>query len=243
MQRNGNHLTVDDDLVVLIKSRCWNTIIQKLNKRVPVEATAPIQTSVRAGYISQLSAIHLACEQNPSYEVVDALLAACPESIRWPKDPGNQLPLHDACTWRASSKVIGFLVAAYPKASKQHDNLGNLPLHCACFSGASIDVIEILLCTFPGAVLCQNLQGSTPRDIVQRLRHSNRKYVLKLIEQASLELLKKQRKKSDTLKELNRKAGSHKELKHHRINISRSESLSGSIEVELADPDDEMLWI
>lgn len=241
--RDGDHLTVHDDLVVLIKARCWDIVVDKLKKKTPIEATNQIQTTVRAGYLAQLSAIHLSCEQNPTYEVVDALLSVCPDSIMWPKNPGNQLPLHDACTWGASPDVIGFLLAAYPKSSKKQDNLGNLPLHCACFSGASLKVIESLLCIFPGAILCQNLQGSTPRDVVQRLKHSNRKAILTLIEQVSLELLKKKRKESDVRKEMNPTEGNCNNLKHHRINISRSDSLSGSIEVELADPEEEMLWI
>ena len=228
---------------MLIKSCCWNIVVDKLKKKNINEATNPVQTTVRAGYLSQLSALHLACEQSPTYEVVDALLSVCPDSIKWPKNPGNQLPLHDACTWGASPEVIGFLLAAYPKASKRQDNLGNLPLHCACFSGASVEVVESLLCTFPAAILCQNLQGSSPRDVVQRLKHFNRKEILALIDQVSLELLKKKRKESDILKEMNPTKGNGNALKHHKINISRSESLSGSIEVELADPEDEMLWI
>ena len=182
----------NDDLITLIKRHQWNLIIENIDFFSPMLQN-PIVSAVRAGYNAKLSALHLACEQNPTYEVMDALVSACPASITWRTLPGGQLPLHLAATWKASSSVIGFLIAANPRAARQIDGLGNLPLHSACFSGAPEEVIESLLCTFPKAIHIRNNLGSSPADVARRLSHRNKKPVLNLIERVSLELLKKRR--------------------------------------------------
>ena len=200
--RNGNYDDRSDtkssdldvnDLFALIKERKWDLIVENIDF-LQSQANKRIECEVRAGYTANVSALYLACEQEPTYEALDALVSACPGSTSWRKQPGGELPLHAACTWGASSAVVGFLLAASPDSARQREALcGNLPLHCACFSGASEDIIESLLCTHPKAAGGRNVQGSTPRDIVCRLSHANRKEILNLIESVSLELLKKKR--------------------------------------------------
>jgi hypothetical protein len=181
-----------DDIVSLIKRREWKIIEEKIDDFIPT-IKYPIHTLTRAGYMSKLSALHLACEQNPTYEVVDSFVNVCRGALKMRQQPGGELPLHVAATWNASLSVIGFLLAAYPDAVKQRDFLGNLPLHCACFSGANEYIITSLLGAHPQAVNAHNAQGSKPRDIVKRLSHKNKKQVIDLIDRANLELLEKER--------------------------------------------------
>jgi len=192
-ERGANTDVVDlKDLFALIKDRRWDVIVENIEV-LQSQAAKRIKCEVKAGYDGEVSALYLACEQEPTYEVLDALVNACPASTSWRKTPGGELPIHAACTYGASKAVVGFLLAASPDTARQRDNLGNLPLHCACFSGAPESIIESLLCTNPKAANARNVQGSTPRDIVRRLSHSNRQEILNLIENVSLELLKKKR--------------------------------------------------
>jgi ankyrin repeat protein len=183
----------EERLLSLIRRQEWQTIVERTEDFVPI-IRAPLLTTVQGGYNAKTSVLHLTCEQNPTYEVVDTLVSACPGAVTWRMNPGGQLPLHLATTWKASLSVIGFLLAANPLSARQVDCLGNLPLHCACFSGASEEIIESLLCTNPNGVNKRNKQGSTPQDIVRRLSHRNKKSVLSLFERVSLELLKHKRR-------------------------------------------------
>ena len=183
------------DIISLIKRQEWETIIKRIESFSPI-IKIPLHATFRGGYIAKASALHLVCEQNPTYEVLDALVSVCPAALTWRKIPGGSLPIHVAATWKASSSVIGFLAAANPHSAKQKDEFGNLPLHCACYSGASKKVIESLLCTNPLTVNAKNASGSKPRDIVKRLSHGNKKDVLNLIDRVSLELRQKKKKQS-----------------------------------------------
>lgn len=185
----------DDDndmsLIALIKKQKWDVIVQSIDRSsFALEVQSPLITTGKGGYNAKLSALHLVCEYNPTYEVLDALVSACPSACAYKMQPGGQLPLHVAATWKSSESVIGFLIAANPDAAKQKDWLGNLPLHCACLSGASEVIIESLLCSFPLAVNETNKQGSTPRGIVKRLSHENKNKVLMLLERTVFEIAK-----------------------------------------------------
>ena len=183
---------IDDDdlsLLTLIREERWSVLIKNI-ERFTGELHFPIVTTGRCGYRAKLSALHLVCEHNPTYEVMDALVSACPTACAFKMQPGGQLPLHVAATWKCSEAVIGFLIAANPDAAKRKDAFGNLPLHCACTSGSSTVIIESLLCSYPLAVNERNRQYSTPRGIVTRLAHDNKAQVLKLLERTMLEVSK-----------------------------------------------------
>lgn len=183
---------VDTDLFSLIKERQWDIIVKHIDS-LKEQANKLAKREVRGGQIAMVSALYYACELDPTYNVLDALVKACPGATTWRKQPGGQLPLHALCTWGGSKEAIGFLLAACPESSKRRDDTGNLALHAACYSGASEAIIQSLLLCDPKAVHVTNVQGSTPRDIVCQLYHKNRKKVLNLIEDVSLELLEKKR--------------------------------------------------
>ncbi len=246
----------DEDLISLIKRQEWTIITEKIDFFTPF-IQAPFQAMVRAGYNAKVSALHLACEQNPTYDVLDALVSACPGAMTWRMFPYGELPLHIAATWKASPSVIGFLIAANPLATKQADRWGNLPLHCACFSGAPEEIIESLLCVHPKAVNVKNIQGSRPRDIVRRLSHQNKKTILDLIDRVSLELLKKKRQRplpADISNVGNGHAGKDKyrlgrghekrnDKDQQELRVNPPESRKGAIERVASLDREDMLWV
>lgn len=178
------------NLLTLIQSQSWHAVAARCDSQ-PREASETLTTAVRGGYNARVSPLHLACERTGvPLDAMEALIEACPQHVERKKSPGGQLPLHAACTWGATSDVIGYLLAAYPAAAKVRDDLGNLPLHCACFSGSDEITVESLLCTFPNAVWARNGQGSAPADITRRLRHPNRRAVLDLLERRSLDAVR-----------------------------------------------------
>jgi ankyrin repeat protein len=192
-EMTSNTASLDsDDLFSLIKHQRWDLILQNMDS-LRGQASKLTKCEVRGGQIAMVSALYAACEFDPTYEVLDALVNVCPGATTWRKQPGGQLPLHALCTWGGSKEAIGFLIAACPESARKRDDSGNLALHAACYSGASESIIQSLLLCDPKTVLVTNIQGSTPRDITWQLCHRNRKKVLDLIENVSLELLEKKR--------------------------------------------------
>ena len=168
------------DLVTLIRSHSYQSIPHRLCL-YPKEASQPLHTAVRGGYPAKVTPLYLACEYNPTVDVVKLFIDTFKDGCGVKNVLGGQLPLHGACTWNASSSVISLLLEAYPAAAQQRDDLGNLPLHCACFSGASEDIVEALLKAYPLGVSVTNGQGSAPSHIVRRLRHQNRSAILRVL--------------------------------------------------------------
>ena len=204
-----------DSLFALIRERQWDTIVRNIDT-LQTQARVCTECEVRGGYSAKVSALYLACEQEPTYEVLDALVNACPGSTTWRKNPGGELPLHAACTWGASKTVVAFLLAAGPDSARIRDGNHNLALHSACYSGAPRNIIESLLITNPKAASVRNMVSLTPRDVVLRLSHRNRKEIHDLIEDVGLEILKKKRQQQQSLKQqteeqMRRQVGNQKE--------------------------------
>jgi len=201
--RSGSNVAQDNKrkgLFALIRERQWDIIVDNIDS-LQNQATLCTECEVRGGYAAKVSALYLACEQEPTYEVLDALVNACPGSTTWRKNPGGELPLHAACTWGASKTVVAFLLAASPDSARIRDGNHNLALHSACYSGAPRNIIESLLITNPKAASVRNMLSLTPRDVVLRLLHRNRKEIHDLIEDVGLEILKKKRQQQESLKQ------------------------------------------
>lgn len=184
------------DLPTMIKLGSWNSILARC-KSHPADFADFFPSTVRGGYPARLSALHLAVERSPPLNVVEALVEVCSDALSRRKNPGGQLPLHAACTWGASPEIISCLLSANSSAAQSPDDLSNLPLHCACYSGASEEIIEALLGAYPRSVLIRNTHGSSPSDVVRRLRHPNRRAVLDLLELKAKELQGKKGEGSD----------------------------------------------
>lgn len=183
-----------NDLFDLIRARQWDYIVDNIDI-LQCQAEKRRNVDVRGGYNARVSALYFACEHNPTYDIVEALVNACPDSIGWKKHPGGEYPLHAACSWSSSSCVVGFLLAASPDVARIQDYAGNLPLHSACYSGAPKKIVESLIMTNPRAVDVTNAINFSPIDIVRKLSHGNRNEILHYIEEVSLEVLRKKRER------------------------------------------------
>jgi hypothetical protein len=97
-------------------------------------------------------------------QVLNAILDAYPKGIRVDSE-GGRLPLHCACSGRATPRVISTLVTAYPSASRHRNKDGYLPLHlCAHWGVAHPSVAVTLLKAYPDATLGRNRWERTPLE-------------------------------------------------------------------------------
>ena len=167
--------------ILITKEKNWAAATMRCQHH-PHEAREILEVKVRGAYTAKITPLHYACEQNPSVEVIRALVNADPSALRRRQEPGGQLPLHAACTWGASTDVIKLLLSACPDSADACDFLSNLPIHCACYSGSDTLVVKSLLRIYPQSVWPRNHQGSSAVDIARRLGHSNRKEVISLLE-------------------------------------------------------------
>eukprot|EP00804_Cyclotella_cryptica_P027407 CCRYP_008829-RD/>CCRYP_008829-RD protein AED:0.09 eAED:0.09 QI:2581/1/1/1/0.57/0.5/8/904/1000 len=174
--------------VLITKEKHWDAAAIRC-LRHPHEAREALEVKVRGAYTAKITPLHYACEQNPTVEVIRALVSADPSALRRRQEPGGQLPLHAACTWGASVDVIRVLLSACPDSAEACDFLSNLPLHCACYSGSETLVVKALLKIYPQSVWPRNHQGSSALDIARRLGHPNRKEVVGLLEGTMNQLL------------------------------------------------------
>lgn len=199
--------------ILITKEKNWAAATIRCQHH-PHEAREILEVKVRGAYTAKITPLHYACEQNPTVEVIRALVNANPSALRRRQEPGGQLPLHAACTWGASVDVIKLLLSACPDAAEACDFLSNLPLHCACYSGAETLAAKALLRIYPQSVWPRNHQGSSAIDVRQtcfflmllfariitilfvyayqiarRLGHSNRKEIVGLLEDTMNTLL------------------------------------------------------
>ena len=262
MEQGQEKSEITLDLAALIKDRRWSLIMSRLDA-LQTQLQAIHNVELRGGYYAECTAVYLACEYEPPCEVLEAFLSICPHHAAIKTIPGEKLPLHALCTYGSSLNSICILLDSNSNTAKQVDALGNLPLHCACYSGASVDIIESLLRVDPKTVEVPNRNKDTSRDIVQRLNHANRIDVLSLIEETSLELLKKKRQydsnKVKKQSEIERDTNKQKKSGIFRLFLDKKKKTSetaknkdtmqstplnttdGDVEIELAD--DAMLWL
>jgi len=190
-------LAESTDLSLLItRDKHWEAATLRCRNH-PEEARVNLEVKIRGAYNAKITPLHYACEQNPTVEVIKALLQAYPAATQRRQEPGGQLPLHSACTWGASAEVIRALLSVSPQSAEACDFLSNLPLHCACYSGANTDVVRVLVGVYPQSVWPRNHQGSSAMDIVKRLSHPNRREVMGILEKTMSSLLASKKKDED----------------------------------------------
>ena len=67
--------------------------------------------------------LHLACKNHPPADVVDVLLSAAPDTVKW-EDSFGWLPLHYACANGAVTDVLRELADAFPESKTATDRRG-----------------------------------------------------------------------------------------------------------------------
>merc|ERR1719232_633852 len=74
------------------------------------------------------SPLHLVCQKNPPFELIEILLTLAPQTAEW-TDIYGWLPLHHACANGSSDQVISFLIDFYPQSASVSDKRCRTPLH------------------------------------------------------------------------------------------------------------------
>lgn len=75
----------------------------------------------------------MACKLvDPPPDVIQMLIDANPDTLSW-QDTNGWLPLHHACYYGASCKVLQILVDGYERGKETQDKRKRTPLHFAFF--------------------------------------------------------------------------------------------------------------
>jgi len=153
LDTNGPTVTSSNPtkLFSYIIKRNWPAVVKRCKGADSREARTWVVEKNRDGSIRwKLLPIHQACENKAPSEVVKALIAVYPDSLRM-KDSAGDLPLHLACRERASKAVIAAILSEEPGAAKVRDDEGRLPLHLACRQGTAVQVVDsLIVCYFRG---------------------------------------------------------------------------------------------
>lgn len=89
--------------------------------------------------------IHLVCEKNPIFEVVNQLVRIHPKCLS-ERNYGGDLPIHIACRQGAGKDIIKIMVEKGIETTKETDCEGRLPLHLAvCSSGIHVNSIQDII--------------------------------------------------------------------------------------------------
>jgi len=132
------------ELYKLLKDGDWSGVIRWAQKN-PIEAKTWIVEKNTDGTTRwELLPLHLACENQPPVEVIEALLAAYKDAAHQ-KDSGGDLPIHLACREKAESGVILTLLLKDPDTAQTADDEGRLPIHLACRQKTSQEIVDRLL--------------------------------------------------------------------------------------------------
>ena len=114
--------------------------------------------------------------------VVEALLEGHPGAIKSREDKGGRLPLHIACINTASAQVLRLLVDRYVESLRITDRIyGRLPLHFSCLYGSPFETM-LLVNAEQHALVVKDVNGKTPKDLVEGSSNPHREIILKRLE-------------------------------------------------------------
>lgn len=108
----------------LVCDRDWNTAVSHVNSR-------PIDAAFQDGDCDE-TPLYLACQLDPPVEAISAIVAAYPSVVSLPQTRNRDCPLHIACRYRASTKVLRVLVEADSRAVLALSKWGATPLTALC---------------------------------------------------------------------------------------------------------------
>jgi hypothetical protein len=116
------------DLTTAITSEQWNLVVQIANTRRSACKTWTTRQGLFEGIKdANVLPIHEALVAGAPYNVIEALLAAYPDSVYCKESSYKRLPLHCACRKNAISEVVELLLKQYSDAALAPDSLGRLP--------------------------------------------------------------------------------------------------------------------
>jgi ankyrin repeat protein len=115
---------------------------------------------LKAESLNKYLPIHLACLYGAHVAVIEALVKACPQSVKVQDKDGN-LPLHLACS-RCSPEIVSVILANYQHACKICNNKEQIPLFlCVSRYDADHGIIDCLLDLYPEGATMKDSLGLT----------------------------------------------------------------------------------
>lgn len=160
----GDRLKYDDDAVI------------EAVRRDPNAAARKYEFAVYDGY--EFYPLVMVVSLGGSLNAVRLMYEACPEVVEnttrqrytrrrslgqaHPNQARNGwTPLHFACRYKASFKVMQFLADGYHLAIEGKNNLGCTPLHLACINGVTSEVAWMLVERCPSSIGIKDLRQRT----------------------------------------------------------------------------------
>ncbi|KAL7517086.1 hypothetical protein ACHAWX_002037 [Stephanocyclus meneghinianus] len=112
-----------------VLTQTWNSVRSFLSARPAAQRSAAASHQNE----SLLTPLHMACKLvDPPPDVIQMLIDANPDTLSW-QDTNGWLPLHHACYYGASCKVLQILVDGYERGKETQDKRKRTPLHFAFF--------------------------------------------------------------------------------------------------------------
>ena len=155
------------DLSQFINNENWDRVIG-LCRTSPNECK---RWSGRPGFFdgiktAEVLPIHEAvANATAPFEVIVALVAAYPDSVRVKESAYQRLPIHIACRKNANVRIVNLLMDHYPDGSLIPDSLGRLPLHYSLSNGAEEQIVSILVDKRPTSCRGSDRRGWYPLHV------------------------------------------------------------------------------
>ena len=119
----------------------------------------------------------LSLSSNPPLDVVQALIAHAPETLKIQGNRYKNLPLHCLCQYCDCDdflEIVKAMVAAYPDCVTIKNRRGRLPIHevCNCSDNISnldrkLQILDFLIEVFPESILVKDEDNITPSQVLQ----------------------------------------------------------------------------
>jgi len=125
---------INDTLVKLVSWQKWHQVSQVLQFASDDHQNMLVfDDRVSEHRLPEEHIIHLACQHQAPYKIIELLAEKFPQSKSCPKSNGRY-PIHIACAKGLSPKTIEFIIESYPGAVGVQDDFGKNPLHYVCES-------------------------------------------------------------------------------------------------------------
>ena len=145
-----------------------------------------------SGYIFPLSVL---CTLGASVKTITKCYEFYPEAID-ECDVWIGTPLHYACSYKAKSNVVRYLISTKPSMLHQLNQFGRTPLHMACLFKSSTKTISLLLENYSEAVNIVDKDGYTPLHLA--CENSCNADIIKLLVESNPAILKTKTQKGAT---------------------------------------------
>lgn len=172
------------NIIVLLREKQWSKVRPWIANS-PSEAKRIFLLETRNGSTSYCSPLHVACIRQPPVEILMALLAANIHAVSLKDTLHGRLPIHFACYYNASMKVIGILMGMKTESLHVKAKDGSLPIHLACRHSKSdqnsFEVIEVLARNSPSSLRAIDNHGKTPMDYLVTQNEAQRSSSTRII--------------------------------------------------------------